>query len=88
MQLYRQACDATELSAARILTPFYRASSLSLRVGARRDLQHSCLQAVSIPGNWKLFDPVHRTMYSPILQPEGQLYRSRSVGSVRTFRCH
>jgi hypothetical protein len=63
MQLYRQACDATELSAIRSLTPFYHASSLALRVGARRDLPYSCLQAVSIPGNWKLFDPVHRTMY-------------------------
>jgi hypothetical protein len=87
MQLYRQACDATELSAARSLTPFCRAFSLALRVRTPRSTIQ-LLQAVVVPRDWKLCDPVHRTMYSPILQPEAQLYRSRSAGSVRTFRCH
>jgi hypothetical protein len=85
MHLYRQACDATELSTIMQSDAVFDASSLALRT-PRSTIQ--LLQAAAIPGNWELLlDPVHRTMYSPILQPEGQLYRSRSVGSVRTFRC-
>jgi hypothetical protein len=88
MQLYRQACDTTELSAARSLMPFCRAFSLALRMRTPR----STIQLVASSSHPERLEIMRSSTsyyaYSPILQPEGQLYRSRSVGSVRTFRCH